>query len=196
MEKKIPQAITLEPIALEHIEAMQEFASDPKISVPVNFEYPYPRNAAENYIKNHIEEHKKKYSFTFAVTQNLMFIGICNLHSLCYEQKIAEMAFWIAKPYWGLGYAKQSVKALLRFAFTQIDLEAVTACTFNYNKRAIRFLEKMGFQAKGETLRYSNKLHRSISACLFGFTQAAWLEKFTSPTPCQQTDKTIEPSSD
>lgn len=177
MRNKVSKTIFLKPIGLEHVPAMQQFASDPKVSVPVNFEYPYSGNAAETYIKQHIAEYEVGSSFTFAILRNSIFVGTCNLHSFCQERKVAEMAFWIARPYWRSGYAEQAVQALLKFAFTQMNLHVVTACTFYDNFKAIRFLKKMDFQPKGTILRHSNQLHKSINAYLFELTQKAWLSK-------------------
>lgn len=50
---------------------------------------------------------------------------------------------------WGKGYGTDAMKILLRFAFTEINLNRVTLNVFEYNPRAIRSYEKAGFQHEG-----------------------------------------------
>jgi len=50
---------------------------------------------------------------------------------------------------WGKGYGTDAMKVMLRFAFTEINLRRVTLTVFEYNPRAIRSYEKVGFQHEG-----------------------------------------------
>jgi RimJ/RimL family protein N-acetyltransferase len=50
---------------------------------------------------------------------------------------------------WGKGYGTDAMKVMLRFAFTEVNLRRVTLTVFEYNPRAIRSYEKIGFQHEG-----------------------------------------------
>ena len=50
---------------------------------------------------------------------------------------------------WGKGYGTDAMKIILRFAFTEINLRRVTLTVFEYNPRAIRSYEKVGFRHEG-----------------------------------------------
>ncbi len=50
---------------------------------------------------------------------------------------------------WGKGYGTDAMKILLRFAFTEVNLNRVTLNVFEYNPRAIRSYEKAGFKREG-----------------------------------------------
>lgn len=50
---------------------------------------------------------------------------------------------------WGKGYGTDAMKIILRFAFTELNLRRVTLTVFEYNPRAIRSYEKVGFQHEG-----------------------------------------------
>jgi RimJ/RimL family protein N-acetyltransferase len=50
---------------------------------------------------------------------------------------------------WGRGYGTDAMKTMLRFAFTELNLQRVTLTVFEYNPRAIRSYEKSGFQHEG-----------------------------------------------
>jgi RimJ/RimL family protein N-acetyltransferase len=50
---------------------------------------------------------------------------------------------------WGKGYGTDAMKIILRFAFTELNLHRVTLTVFEYNPRAIRSYEKVGFCHEG-----------------------------------------------
>ena len=50
---------------------------------------------------------------------------------------------------WGKGYGTDAMKIILRYAFTEINLQRVTLTVFEYNPRAIRSYEKTGFKHEG-----------------------------------------------
>ena len=50
---------------------------------------------------------------------------------------------------WGKGYGTDAMKVMLGYAFTEINLRRVTLNVFEYNPRAIRSYEKVGFQHEG-----------------------------------------------
>ena len=50
---------------------------------------------------------------------------------------------------WGKGYGTDAMRIILRFAFTELNLRRVTLTVFEYNPRAIRSYEKVGFRHEG-----------------------------------------------
>jgi RimJ/RimL family protein N-acetyltransferase len=50
---------------------------------------------------------------------------------------------------WGKGYGTDAMKIMLRYAFTELNLRRVTLSVFEYNPRAIRSYEKVGFRHEG-----------------------------------------------
>ncbi len=57
----------------------------------------------------------------------------------------AEIGYWIARPYWGQGFAPEAVRALLRRAFDELDCEAVWCGYYDGNEKSRRVQEKCGF---------------------------------------------------
>lgn len=73
---------------------------------------------------------------------------------------IGVMPFWthrdawlfigIGEPeYWGKGFGSDAMRAMLRYAFHELNLERVTLGVFDYNARARRTYEKLGFVHEG-----------------------------------------------
>ena len=61
-----------------------------------------------------------------------------------------ELGYWIALPFWGLGYATEAGEALVDIA-RALRLPRLQACYFLDNPASGRVLEKLGFQPTGIT---------------------------------------------
>ena len=61
-----------------------------------------------------------------------------------------EMGYWIARPYWGRGYATESCTALIDIART-LGLLCLEGSHFVDNPASGRVLQKLGFEALGIT---------------------------------------------
>jgi RimJ/RimL family protein N-acetyltransferase len=59
-----------------------------------------------------------------------------------------EMGYWIAKPFWGRGYATEACTALVEIART-LGLPSLEGSHFIDNPASARVLEKLGFEPLG-----------------------------------------------
>ena len=59
-----------------------------------------------------------------------------------------EMGYWIAKPFWGRGYATEACVALIDIART-LGIPALEGSHFLDNPASARVLEKLGFEPTG-----------------------------------------------
>ena len=60
-----------------------------------------------------------------------------------------EFGYWIARPFWGLGYATEAGRALIRVARESLRLPRLRAGHFLDNPASGRVLEKLGFRPTG-----------------------------------------------
>lgn len=79
--------------------------------------------------------------------------------------------------YWGKGYGTDVMNVLLRFAFTEVNLQRVTLSVFEYNPRAIRSYEKVGFRHEGRLRKLLNKEGRRWDVLHMGILREDWMEK-------------------
>ena len=59
-----------------------------------------------------------------------------------------EMGYWVARPFWGRGYASEACAALVDIART-LGLSSLEGSHFIDNPASARVLEKLGFQSLG-----------------------------------------------
>ncbi|MFQ6000848.1 MAG: GNAT family N-acetyltransferase [Anaerolineae bacterium] len=107
----------------------------------------------------------------FAIeTEKGVHIGNIGLHEIDHKDGKATLGIVIGeKGYWDQGYGTDAIKALLRFAFEELNLHRLYLSVFDFNKRAIRCYEKCGFRQEGvlrESLfragRYQNEILMGI----------------------------------
>ena len=64
---------------------------------------------------------------------------------------------------------------LLRYAFTELNLWRVSLGVFEYNPRAIRSYEKVGFQHEGRSRKHLNHEGKRWDIFFMGILRDEWL---------------------
>jgi putative acetyltransferase len=71
---------------------------------------------------------------------------------------VRAVAYMLARPAWGQGFATEALRGVLEYAFTRLDLSLVSLYHFVPNQRSLRVAEKCGFRREG-VLRLAQKLY-------------------------------------
>lgn len=78
--------------------------------------------------------------------------------------------------YWSKGYGTDIMNVLLRFAFTELNLQRVTLSVFEYNPRAVRSYEKAGFRYEGRIRKVLNKEGKRWDVFYMGVLRDEWMD--------------------
>ncbi len=60
-----------------------------------------------------------------------------------------ELGYSLGEEYWGCGYMTEAAKAVMDYAFRELDIVIMAICTGPNNKRSQRVIEKCGFKFEG-----------------------------------------------
>jgi RimJ/RimL family protein N-acetyltransferase len=96
-------------------------------------------------------------------------IGAIGIHDIDHEDgsKSLEIGYWIARPYWGLGFATEAGRAVLDIARTN-GLPPLSAGHFIDNPASGAVLRKLGFRPTGQIVpRYSRARSAYVPCALF-----------------------------
>lgn len=80
-------------------------------------------------------------------------VGGVTLHPLPVEEQDVEIGYQIAPQYWGLGYAAEAARAVIRRAFA-LDVDEVFALVRPANARAAAAARRVGMTWVGQTDKY------------------------------------------
>jgi ribosomal-protein-alanine N-acetyltransferase len=136
--------LTLEKLGPQHIEELAVLGNDPDISATSSVDYPCTHDTVQGWIDESSGNPPRR--ITFALRQGDHLVGACSLKEVDYEARTAEVSYWVAKPFWGQGLAKQALAALIRFAFRELEMQLLRAqCLRDNNLASLRVLERAGF---------------------------------------------------
>ncbi len=81
-------------------------------------------------------------------TQDTLVIGRVALQDFR-NQTIAELGYWLARPYWGKGFMSEALQFVLHFGFETLDLHRIWAATDPRNLPSCSLLERNGLVREG-----------------------------------------------
>ncbi|MFA9558258.1 GNAT family N-acetyltransferase [Evansella sp. AB-rgal1] len=140
--------------------------------------YPYSKEDALSWIKNHLGNFHIDKSYEFAVTDKVTgkiygAIALSNNQSFHH----GEIAYWVGEDYWGNGYASEAAKAILEFAFHEKQYHKVFARCFHSNPASGKVIEKIGMKKEGILREHVKKENKYIDLVYYGILKKEVLLK-------------------
>jgi len=130
------------------------YASNRKIWINLRdaFPYPYSLEDAKSFLAGAMSRDPKSFFAIATETEAIGSIGLTPGQDV--HRFTAELGYWLAEPFWGMGIMTEAVKAVSEYAFEELGLHRIFAEPFITNPASARVLEKAGFVIEG-TLRAS-----------------------------------------
>lgn len=153
------ERLRLRPFRMSDAPTVQTLAGAYEIAeTTVNIPHPYPDGVAEEWIATHQETFEEGQGVAFAIERQSdhNLVGAIGL-TVNKKHHLAELGYWVGKPYWNQGYATEAAREVIRFGFEDMNLNRIQARYMNKNPASGRVMQKIGMQYEG-TLRQA--LHR------------------------------------
>jgi RimJ/RimL family protein N-acetyltransferase len=90
----------------------------------------------------------------WAIVLNGIPIGTALLKPLPPEEVDIEIGWHIAQSHWGQGYAPEAIRALIEYAFNELQIGRLHAVLWPDNVKSRRVCEKLGMVEQPHTDRY------------------------------------------
>jgi RimJ/RimL family protein N-acetyltransferase len=174
----LPNGYTLSGIALGDQAAYLEHMNAPEIHrYTDNIPYPYTEADAEWWVTFRAagaQDNGPECLFALRRPDGYL-IGSVGVADLAVGQtKVAELGYWLAKPYWGQGLMTQAVRAFCRHAFTDLQLHKLEAKVFDKNTASWRVLEKCGFKLEGYIREHAWRAGEFLDDREYGLLRREW----------------------
>ncbi len=128
-------------------------------------------------IENNFKEHKFGL-FAAELVNSKTFIGFIGLAIPRFQSSFTpcvEIGWRLAFEHWGNGYAAEGARAVLEFAFAELNLREVVSFTVPANLRSRRVMERIGMEFIKEfahpSLPEGHPLRKHV---LYAITKANW----------------------
>lgn len=117
--------------------------------------HPYEERMAVEWIQEHANLLQSQTAIHYVIIQreNSLLIGAMGLQ-FDWQNHSAELGYWIGKPYWNQGYATEAARAVLEYAFKELDINRIEARHMTKNPASGSVMQKIGMTYEG-TLRQS-----------------------------------------
>lgn len=175
------ERLVLRPFVMEDVPWVVEYAGaretyDGTLCMP----HPYAEEDAVKWISSHNSRFFNGQGLESAITLNGEFIGVVGL-SISKNHNRAEIGYWLGKPHWNRGYMSEAVKAVVQYAFEELELNKITSRHFPHNPGSGRVLEKAGFRKEGVLRSEYLKDGVYLDAVVFGYLRQNYHEMIKLP---------------
>jgi ribosomal-protein-alanine N-acetyltransferase len=138
--------LTLRPFTLADAPDVERHVSDRDIAaMTLSIPHPYPEGGAEKWISTVAAKNDDGRVASFAIVERESgtLAGAIGL-TLEPAHGRAELGYWIAKQFWGRGYATEASRAMIAFGFESLGLNKIHAAVFIKNPASDRVIRRSG----------------------------------------------------
>lgn len=115
------------------------------------------------------------YYFHLRTLHDNQLIGFVVLFNLKWRNQTAELAIGIGpEAYRGKGYGYDALQLILNYGFSELALRRVSLTVMDYNTRAIKAYERVGFQREGAQRQAIHRSGAYYDLLLYGILREEW----------------------
>jgi len=187
--------LILRPFEMADARAVQRLAGDAAVAdTTLNIPHPYEDGVAEAWIATHQPQFEAGEFVVFAIV--LRATGeLAGAIGLGVNRRFdrAELGYWIGRPYWNRGYCTEAGRAVLRYGFTELELNRICAHHFSRNPASGRVMEKLGMSREGLLRQHAKRWGRYEDLVAYGLVREDWL-RFDAQPPAGTADPLPQPA--
>jgi RimJ/RimL family protein N-acetyltransferase len=162
-KKMIGKKCYLSPIDRNDAEKFTEWLNDVEVTVNLQM-YNTVINVESE--KAFLDTLSKEHNYSIIDKETDELIGNCGFMEIDHVNQTAEVGIFIGnKNYWNKGYGDEALTLLLDYGFKALNLHNILLKVYDYNTRAIKTYENIGFKKIGmrrEALCRNLQLHNII----------------------------------
>ncbi|WP_244494786.1 GNAT family N-acetyltransferase [Bosea sp. Root483D1] len=136
--------------------------------------FPPDRAEVEGWFADHPREWVAGEAYRFAVEHEGRMIGLVDIDEIAGGE--GELGYWFERTAWGQGFASEAARAMVRFAFTELELSALRSAHAADNAVSGRVLAGLGFRLLDKVERHSRSRGETVLQCRYRLTRDEFVE--------------------
>jgi RimJ/RimL family protein N-acetyltransferase len=173
-ERSIPvletKRLTLRAPRHEDVKAIAVLANDRRVAEnTARIPHPYDTTDAEQFIAS---VNKRDGEVCFTISHGGTLVGACGIDP---REDVREIGYWLGARYWDRGFATEAVRAVIDYAFGELQHDALQAGARVTNPASRRVLEKCAFQWTGVRLTRIRAINSAAPVDRFRLDRGLWL---------------------
>ncbi|MGQ0797520.1 MAG: GNAT family N-acetyltransferase [Methanobacteriota archaeon] len=175
------ERVLLRPLGSGDLRRLVKWFSDPRVSHFLGRTSGVTLAEEERWFR---EYERKVDEQVFAIEVEGKHVGNVGLHKVDRAHRKADLGVLIGEAtLWSRGYGTDAIRAALRYAFEVLGLHKVSLDVLEYNHRAIRAYEKVGFVREGVHRQDIYKDGRFVDVVRMSILAGEFRAKEPAPIP-------------
>lgn len=141
-------------------------ANEPQSAMLTGTQHTFTREQIEAYIQRNLAPGEDRAAFVFADLVDDRAVGEVVINEIDTINRSANIRITIFDPAdWNKGYGTDAMRQMVNYGFEMLKLHRIELGVFDFNPRALRVYEKIGFQREGllrEVLNWNGTYHNLI----------------------------------
>lgn len=102
-------------------------------------------------------------------------VGYISLSNIVWSNRVADLGVYVGDAEdWGKGIGSEAVSILLSYAFNELNLHRIQLDVVDYNKRAIRLYNQLGFAHEGTRRQHGQRDGEHFDVLIYGILASEW----------------------
>lgn len=112
--------------------------------------FPISLKDEKEWVENRRASNDMCFDFAIEDIETGKYIGGCSTQQVDVKNRNCMVGIMIGdKDYWGKGYGEDALRVLIKFVFEELNMHKICLGVFDFNERAIKCYEKVGFVEEG-----------------------------------------------
>ncbi len=121
------------------------------------------------------KETQEEFFFDIHTLEGDRLVGFIGLMDIEWNHGNAWVAIGIGdRAEWGKGYGSEAMRLIVQYAFNELNLQRVSLAVFEYNQRAQRSYEKVGFKLEGRQRQVIHRAGQRYDVLIMGILRSDW----------------------
>jgi RimJ/RimL family protein N-acetyltransferase len=169
--------IYLRPLEVEDVDSFVLWLNDEEIREYWGKTSPLSKINEKEYLKR-IYKDDRNVRLGIVLKESDQLIGAIGLHDISIPHRNAELGVLIGnKSCWSKGYGTEAMNLMLKHGFDQLNLHRIYLFVLDFNPRAIRAYEKVGFKKEGVFRDHGYKDGKYCDDYAMSILESEWREK-------------------
>src|SRR5262245_34525446 len=170
----IGQALYLRPVERADAPLLQSWINHPDITRTILSRPPINLQAEEEFI-DRVTRSEHDLVLLIVLREGDRPVGATGLHQIDFRNRHAAFGIMLGEPSeWGKGHGTEATRLIVGHAFETMNLNRVWLQVFEYNERAIRCYERVGFQKEGVLRQDNYREGRYWDTFVMGILRSEW----------------------
>lgn len=174
MKTIVTERLILRPFLGTDLDDLYEYAKNPNVGPNAGWKPHESLYESKAILRQFMESDEV---LTIVWKENNKVIGSIGLHKDPFRSadNVKMLGYVLSEDYWGRGITTEAARAVIRYAFSELNLYMVTVHHYSFNYRSKRVIEKCGFIYEG-TLRHCTKIFNdnTYDVACYSMTRDEW----------------------